>query len=178
MLEFDDAADALLALPDFFFPALLSLPLGVAETNLGLDDLLLLPLPLLLRLPALLIDLERDLETPLFDRDPLREREETDFAGELPGLLDLRDPRDEDLDPEREERLPELSILYLRCYYHETVIPFAFRSEIGSNKLNISHHGTVWRFHNIFLLTVTMSQGTVKLHATATYTQMHACYIY
>ena len=127
MLEFDDAADALLALPDFFFPALLSLPLGVAETNLGLDDLLLLPLPLLLRLPALLIDLERDLETPLFDRDPLREREETDFAGELPGLLDLRDPRDEDLDPEREERLPELSILYLRCYCHETIIPFACR---------------------------------------------------
>ena len=138
MLELDDAADALLALPDFFFSALLSLPLGVAETNLGLDDLLLLWLPLLLRLPALLIDLERDLETPLCDREPLREREEMDFAGEPAGLPDLRDPRDEALDPEREERLPELSILYSRCYCPRN--GYSFRSstqDIGSNKVNI-----------------------------------------
>ena len=94
MLELDDAVDALLALLDFFFPALLSLPLGVADTNLGLDDLLLL------RLPTLLIDLERDLETPLFDLEPLRECEEMDLAGEPAGLPDLWDPRDEDLDLE------------------------------------------------------------------------------
>ena len=88
MLEFDDAADALLALPDFL-PTWLSLPLGVAETNLGLDDLLPLLLRLLAELPAMLLfDLERDFEAALADLEPLRDREEADL-GDATGLLDL-----------------------------------------------------------------------------------------
>ena len=110
LLELDDAAEALLALPDFFLPALLSLPLGVAETNRGLDDLL----PLRLRLladtpPALLFDLDLDLEAALIDFELPCDRDEAD-RGESIGLLDLRDPLDDERDLDRDERLPELSI--------------------------------------------------------------------
>ena len=92
LLEFDDAAETLLALPDFFFSTLLSLPLGVADTNLGLDDLLPLLLRTLVELPStLLIDLERDLEPALTDFEPLRDRDETDLGDPI-GLPDLRDP--------------------------------------------------------------------------------------
>lgn len=102
LLEFEEAAEALLAFPDFL-PALLSLPLGVAETNRGLEDLL----PLLLRLltelaPALLCDLERDLEAALPDLELLRDLDEADFA-DPSGLLDFLDPGEEDLERERDD---------------------------------------------------------------------------
>lgn len=102
MLEFDEAAEALLAFPDFF-PTLLSLPLGVAETNRGLDDLLPLPLRLLTELAAaLLCDLERDLETALPDLELLRDLDDADL-GDPSGLLDFLDPGEEDLDLERDD---------------------------------------------------------------------------
>ena len=110
MLEFDEAADTLLAFPDFF-STLLSLPLGVADTNRGLDDLL--PLPLRLRpelRPTLLCDFERDLEAALPDLELLRDLEEADL-GDLAGLLDFPDPGEEDLDLERDDWLLGLSIL-------------------------------------------------------------------
>jgi len=100
LLEFDEAAEALLAFPDFF-PTLLSLPLGVAETNRGLDDLL--PLLLLTELAAaLLCDLERDLETALPDLELLRDLDDADL-GDPSGLLDFLDPGEEDLDLERDD---------------------------------------------------------------------------
>lgn len=102
MLEFDEAADTLLAFPDFFSP-LLSLPLGVADTNRGLDDLLPLPLRLRTELPpALLCDLERDLEAALPDLELLLDLVEADFR-DLAGLLDFLDPGEEDLDLERDD---------------------------------------------------------------------------
>lgn len=108
MLEFDDTAETPLAFPDFFFSTLLSLPLGVADTNLGLDDLLLL-LRLLTELPpTLLFDLDR--EAALADLELLRDLDEADL-GEVTGPLDLCDPGDDDRDLDRDERLPELSIL-------------------------------------------------------------------
>ena len=80
----------------------------MTDTNLGLDDLL--PLRLLAELPPMLLfDLERDLEAALADLELLRDRLEADL-GEVRGVLDFRDPTDDDRDLERDERLPELSI--------------------------------------------------------------------
>ena len=108
LLELDDAAETLLVLPFFFFSTLLSLALGVADTYLGLEDLL----PLLLRLlelpRALLIDL--DLEPALTDLEVLRDRDEPDLGDGI-GLPDLRDSREDARDLERDERLPGLSIM-------------------------------------------------------------------
>lgn len=58
----------------------------------------------------LLFDLERDFEATLADLELLRDREDADL-GDVMGLLDLRDPADDDRDLERDERLPGLSIL-------------------------------------------------------------------
>ena len=78
------------------------------QTNRGLDDLL--PLRLLADTPtALLFDLDLDLEAALIDFELLCDRDEAD-RGESIGLLDLREPLDDERDLDRDERLPELSI--------------------------------------------------------------------
>ena len=76
----------------------------------------------------LLFDLERDLETALADLELLRDCEDADL-GDVTGLLDLRDPADDDRDLERDERLPGLFMLLdllLYCLRYTNISIYTF----------------------------------------------------